>query len=66
MWSARLLCRVVHKPFELLLSKQVLEFVMNRLHTLEVLGSGQTFLTHQGILEMHAIERVDTDGIGDA
>ena len=66
MWSARLLRRVVHKPLELLLSKQVLEFVMDSLHALEVLGSGQPFLAHQGILEMHAIERVDTDGIGDA
>jgi hypothetical protein len=57
---------VVHKALELFRREEVLEFVMDSLHALEVLGSGQPFLTHQGILEMHAIEGVDTNGIGDA
>jgi hypothetical protein len=57
---------VVHKALELLRREEVLEFVMDSLHALEVLGSGQPFLAHQGILEMHAIEGVDTDRIGDA
>jgi hypothetical protein len=57
---------VVHKALELLRREQVLEFVMDSLHALEVLRSAQPLLAHQGILEMHAIEGVDTDGIGDA
>jgi hypothetical protein len=57
---------VVHKALELLRREEVLEFVMDSLHALEVLGSAQPFLAHQGILEMHAIEGVDTNGIGDA
>ena len=57
---------MVHESLELLRREEVLEFIMDRLHALEVLRSGQTFLAHQGILQMHAIESVDTDRIGDA
>ncbi|MBQ6978160.1 MAG: hypothetical protein IJQ18_05975 [Paludibacteraceae bacterium] len=57
---------MVHKALELLRREQVLEFVMDSLHALEVLRSAQPFLAYQGILEMHAIESVDTHRIGDA
>jgi hypothetical protein len=57
---------VVHESLELLRREEVLEFIMDRLHALEVLGSAQPLLAHQGILEMHAIESVDTYRIGDA
>ena len=59
----RLLGRVVHKSLELLRRQEALQLLVDGLHTLHVLRTRQAFLTESGVLEMHAIEGVDTERI---
>lgn len=43
----------------------MLQFLIDRLHALHVLGSSQAFLPKTGVLEVHLVDRIDTDGVLD-
>jgi hypothetical protein len=39
----------------------MLQFIVDSLHALHVLGTAQTTLADKGVFEMHAVDGVDTD-----
>lgn len=63
--SAWLFRRVVHELLKLFGRQKQFQFVVDSLHTLHVLGTRQAFLTKTRILEMHAIDGVNTRRIND-
>jgi len=56
---------VIHEPLELFRREEFLEFGVNSVHALHVLRTSKTFLPETGILEMHTINRIDTNRVRD-
>ena len=58
-----MLRRVIHESLKLFRREEVFEFGVDSVHTIHILGTRKAFLTELGILEMHPIDGVDTNGV---
>ena len=57
---------MIHEALELFGSEQSFEFTVDSDHPLHILRTRQSFLPKAGVLKMHSIERIDTNGVRDA